>query len=118
MVARAIYVGSDRGGARQCRARQAEDSSWSPRPASNRGGAWRWAATSDTALLSTRLSPSKPSLRTRFEHYNQARPHRGLDLRTPIAPSDPVVTWGPVRCDEVLGGLLREYSRAPMPAAA
>ena len=53
-----------------------------------------------------------------FEHYNQARPHRGLDLRTPIARSDPVVTSGPVRCDERLGGLLREYSRPPLPAAA
>ena len=53
-----------------------------------------------------------------FEHYNQARPHRGLDLQTPIARSDPVVTSGPVTCDERLGGLLREYSRAPLPAAA
>jgi transposase InsO family protein len=53
-----------------------------------------------------------------LEHYNTARPHRGLDLGTPIARSDPVVTLGPVRCDERLGGLLREYSRARMPAAA
>jgi putative transposase len=53
-----------------------------------------------------------------FEHYNQARPHRGLALRTPIARSDPVVTSGPVICEERLGGLLREYSRAAMPAAA
>jgi transposase InsO family protein len=53
-----------------------------------------------------------------FEHYNEARPHRGLKLRTPIARSDPVATSGPVRCDERLGGLLREYSHAPMPAAA
>jgi transposase InsO family protein len=53
-----------------------------------------------------------------LEHYNQARPHRGLDLRTPIARSDPVVMSGPVTCEERLGGLLREYSRAPMSAAA
>ena len=53
-----------------------------------------------------------------LEHYNQARPHRGLDLRTPIARSDPVVTSGPVTCDNRLGGLLREYSRAPMSAMA
>ena len=52
------------------------------------------------------------------EHYNQARPHRGLDLQTPIARSDPVVASGPVRCDERLGGLLREYSRTPISAAA
>jgi transposase InsO family protein len=53
-----------------------------------------------------------------LEHYNQARPHRGLGLGTPIARSDPVATSGPVKCDERLGGLLREYSRAPMQAAA
>ena len=50
-----------------------------------------------------------------LEHYNKARPHRGLDLQTPIARSDPVVASGPVRCDERLGGLLRDYSREPMP---
>jgi putative transposase len=53
-----------------------------------------------------------------LEHYNKARPHRGLDLLTPIAGSDPVVASGPVRCDERLGGLLRDYSREPMPVAA
>jgi putative transposase len=53
-----------------------------------------------------------------FEHYNRARPHRGLDLQTPIARSDPVLMSGPVTCDEKLGGLLREYSRAPLPVAA
>jgi transposase InsO family protein len=53
-----------------------------------------------------------------FEHYNQARPHRGLDLRTPIARSDPVALSGRVRCNDRLGGLLRDYSRTPMPAAA
>jgi transposase InsO family protein len=53
-----------------------------------------------------------------FEHYNRGRPHRGLDLRTPIARSDPVVTSGPVTCNERIGGLLREYSRTPLPAAA
>ncbi len=53
-----------------------------------------------------------------FQHYNDARPHRGLELRTPIARSDPVVTTGPVRCEKRPGGLLREYSHAPMAAAA
>jgi putative transposase len=53
-----------------------------------------------------------------FEYYNRARPHRGLDLQTPIARSDPVSMSGPVTCDERLGGLLREYSRAPLPVAA
>src|SRR5260370_37944677 len=53
-----------------------------------------------------------------FEHYNEARPHRGLELRTPISRSDPVGMSGQVICEERLGGLLREYSRAPMPVAA
>ena len=53
-----------------------------------------------------------------LEHYNQARPHRGLDLATPIARSDPVLAAGPVICRERLGGLLREYRREPVPAAA
>jgi transposase InsO family protein len=53
-----------------------------------------------------------------FEHYNQARPHRALELRTPIARSDPVLTAGPVICTGRLGGLLREYARASAPAAA
>ncbi len=53
-----------------------------------------------------------------FEHHNQARPHRALELRTPIARSDPVLTAGPVTCTGRLGGLLREYARASAPAAA
>ena len=53
-----------------------------------------------------------------FEHYNRARPHRALGLRTPIARSDPVLTSGLVTCNERLGGLLREYEREPASAAA
>jgi transposase InsO family protein len=43
-------------------------------------------------------------------HYNQDRPHRSLDLRTPIARSDPVAAPTGVRVRSRLGGLLREYS--------
>jgi hypothetical protein len=53
-----------------------------------------------------------------FEHHNSARPHRALELRTPIARSDPVLTAGPVTRTERLGGLLREYAREQAPAAA
>jgi putative transposase len=53
-----------------------------------------------------------------FEHYNAARPHRALALQPPIARSDPVPAVGPVICSERLGGLLREYVRQPLPAAA
>jgi putative transposase len=48
-----------------------------------------------------------------IEHYNTARPHRGLKLRTPIARSDPVNPPTAVRCRARLGGLLREYSCMP-----
>ncbi len=39
-----------------------------------------------------------------LEHYNRARPHRALGLKTPIARSDPVLTPGRVTCHERLGG--------------
>ncbi len=53
-----------------------------------------------------------------FGHYNRARPHRALELWTPIARSDPVEVVGQVICSERLGGLLREYAREPLPAVA
>ncbi|MHB8687108.1 MAG: integrase core domain-containing protein [Candidatus Dormibacteraceae bacterium] len=57
-------------------------------------------------------------MREWIEHYNQARPHRSLELKTPIARSDPVVAPTAVRCHARLGGLLRDYSCAPARAAA
>ena len=57
-------------------------------------------------------------MREWVEHYNRARPHRSLDLMTPIARSDLVVTTAAVRGQTRLGGLLREYSCAPTRAAA
>jgi transposase InsO family protein len=48
-----------------------------------------------------------------IEHYNIARPHRGLELRTPIARSDPVSPTTAVHCRARLGGLLRDYSTVP-----
>ena len=53
-----------------------------------------------------------------LEHYNRARPHRALGFKTPITRSDPVWMSGPVTCHERLGGLLREYSRAPVAVTA
>jgi putative transposase len=57
-------------------------------------------------------------MREWVEHYNQARPHRGLDLKTPIAGSDPVASTIAVHCRPRLGGLLREYSGVLAAAAA
>jgi putative transposase len=56
-------------------------------------------------------------MREWIEHYNQSRPHRSLELKTPIARSDPVVTTTAVRCLTRLGGLLSDYSCVPMRVA-
>ena len=47
------------------------------------------------------------------EHYNQVRPHRGLDLQPP--DPGPRAEAGPgmkVRRRDVLGGLIHEYQRS------
>lgn len=54
-------------------------------------------------------------LRTYIGHYNEARPHRGLALKTPIGGLGPAVgdlRAADVRRRDVLGGLLHEYSVA------
>ena len=43
-------------------------------------------------------------------HYNQARPHQGLEQRTPLPPTERAER-GPIRRRDLLGGLLREYYR-------
>jgi transposase InsO family protein len=55
------------------------------------------------------------TLRTYIDHYNEARPHRGLDLRTPIGDTSPAagdVVAANVRRRDVLGGLIHEYRAA------
>ncbi|MGH9054836.1 MAG: integrase core domain-containing protein, partial [Acidimicrobiales bacterium] len=46
-------------------------------------------------------------------HYNQHRPHRGLELGIPahVDRSSPSMTTGRIVRHEVLGGLLHEYDR-------
>jgi hypothetical protein len=54
-------------------------------------------------------------LREYVVHYNARRPHRGLDLRAPDAPSDPPTpasTPRGVRRRDILGGLIHEYELA------
>ena len=43
-------------------------------------------------------------------YYNRARPHQGLDQRTPVAP-DRARGSGLIRRHDVLGGLLHDYYR-------
>jgi transposase InsO family protein len=54
-------------------------------------------------------------LRVYVAHYNQRRPHRGLDLRSPDPPPDsapPTSTHRAVRRRDLLGGLIHEYAPA------
>jgi len=49
------------------------------------------------------------------EHYNRERPHRGLDLGTPIdsqSRAGRACGRGPVERRDLLGGLIHEYCRA------
>ena len=51
------------------------------------------------------------TLRTYAEHYNRGRPHRGLDLATPLAEAGEPVPVSPphVHRRDLLGGLIHEY---------
>jgi putative transposase len=54
---------------------------------------------------------------TRYvEHYNTARPHRGIDLAVPVPPSEPapadVEETRRIERVDVLGGLIHEYRHA------
>jgi hypothetical protein len=54
-------------------------------------------------------------LRTYIGHYNQARPHRGLGLQSPVRSQWPTagdLMAADVRRRDVLGGLVHEYSIA------
>ena len=50
-------------------------------------------------------------LREYVGHYNTARPHRALQLESPLASGLPASPSGPVRRRELLGGLLHEYAQ-------
>ena len=45
-------------------------------------------------------------------HYNEARPHRGLQLAQPMSRPGTVIDSGTVIRFDVLGGIIREYERA------
>ena len=43
-------------------------------------------------------------------YYNQARPHQGIGQQCP-GPVEPRSADGPVRCRDVLGGIIHDYYR-------
>ena len=45
-------------------------------------------------------------------HYNQARPHRGLQLAQPIPHPVSAPDGGAITRRDVLGGIVHEYDRA------
>ena len=48
-----------------------------------------------------------------IDHYNNARPHQGIEQRRLCEPADVItLPTGRVECRDRLGGVLREYSRA------
>jgi transposase InsO family protein len=51
-------------------------------------------------------------LTTYLEHYNTARPHRGVDLEMPVPTATPLPAAGRIERVDVLGGLIQEYRRA------
>jgi hypothetical protein len=46
------------------------------------------------------------------DHYNLARPHRGIGLEVPVASDELPPPTGPIERVDVLGGLIHEYQRA------
>jgi len=48
-------------------------------------------------------------------YYNSSRPHQGIDQQTPIPQAKP--SSGTIKCRNVLGGIIRDYYRAPAPLA-
>jgi putative transposase len=50
-------------------------------------------------------------MREYVEFFNMARPHQGLEQRIPIPKSVGSQATGPVRCRNVLGGIIHDYHR-------
>jgi transposase InsO family protein len=45
-------------------------------------------------------------------HYNEARPHRGLELGQPIPRTGTAIANGLITRRDILGGIVHEYERA------
>lgn len=75
----------------------------------------RWVRTARHDCLDHLLVFSRRHLETILddyvEHYNQARPHRSLQLESPTPRTAPTIN-GKVTRRDVLGGTIHEYHRA------
>jgi hypothetical protein len=80
----------------------------------------RWIRTARTECLDRILLANRNHLQrvltAYIDHYNTARPHRGIDLNTPIATAQPppasIHQLASVKRTDVLGGLIHEYRHA------
>jgi transposase InsO family protein len=79
----------------------------------------RWVRTARTECLDWILVRNRRHLEGVLAHYvahyNSARPHRGIDLDTPIPLAQPIPTGVEditrIQRVDVLGGLVHEYRR-------
>ena len=76
----------------------------------------RWVRTARTECLDWMLVLGRRHLseilRQYVRHYNQQRPHRGIDLGVPVSSGETTVATPPslhVQRTDVLGGLIHEY---------
>ena len=77
----------------------------------------RWVRTVREDCLDHLLVVSRRHLKALLaeyvRHYNEARPHRGLDLDRPLpGPSSSTTGDGKIIRRDVLGGIVHEYARA------
>jgi transposase InsO family protein len=80
----------------------------------------RWVRTARTECLDWILVRNRRHLEgilTQYiEHYNTARPHRGIGLNVPVAEAEPtsasIEQIRRVERTDVLGGLIHEYRHA------
>jgi hypothetical protein len=49
-------------------------------------------------------------LREHVDYYNRCRPHQGIEQHCPI-PMERACKVGPVKCRDVLGGIIHDYHR-------
>jgi putative transposase len=76
----------------------------------------RFVRTTRTECLDHLLVVSRRHLETVLDeyirHYNQARPHRGLQLAQPLPRPPTPITGGRVTRRDILGGIIHEYEHA------
>jgi transposase InsO family protein len=85
-----------------------------PRAPNANAFAERWIRSVREECLDKVLIINQAHLRRVMREYiaffNTARPHQGIDQQIPVSPTSRSVS-GPVRCRQILGGILHDYYR-------